>query len=137
TIDRLRFAGLPPVGTTLQNVDRNGKVRATCTVVEGGDEYAGKTYTSLSAAAIVASRDLGNTTKATSGPRFWGLLPGTQRAPKAPKGLDLEVVARAWARYCERAEAATKSVSAEERERLHQLLNGHSSALLNLTAAVA
>jgi hypothetical protein len=50
---------LPPVGTKLLKRDRSGSVLVECLVEEGGFRYRGTLYSSLSAAASAAAKDLG------------------------------------------------------------------------------
>lgn len=64
---------LPPVGTVIVKKDHQGTERVRCTMVEGGVEYAGTTYKSISAAAMAAAKTLGLTSKTQNGYAFWGL----------------------------------------------------------------
>ncbi len=61
------------VGTTIKKLDRDGKVRARCTVVKDGIRYAGKTYPSISSAAMAAMKKLGLKSKAVNGYVWWGI----------------------------------------------------------------
>jgi hypothetical protein len=64
---------LPPVGTAIKKLDRDGKVRARCTVVKDGIKYAGKTYNSISSAAMAAMKALGLKSTAVNGYVWWGV----------------------------------------------------------------
>lgn len=67
-------ARLPAVGTVIEKKDRHGQVRCRCEVLEGGRiAYARQEYSSISAAALAAARDLGLTNKTYNGFVFWGL----------------------------------------------------------------
>lgn len=63
----------PPVGTVIQKKDRHGNVRCEVKVVEGGWEHKGTVYSSISASAMAAARDLGLKAKAFNGWLFWNL----------------------------------------------------------------
>ena len=81
--DRSRFHYLPKVGTVIVKRDRDGKVRAKCTVAEDGQiRYAGKLYRSLSGAAVAACKTLGLHTPTINGWTFWDVPKGLT-APKA------------------------------------------------------
>ena len=60
-------------GTVIKKLDRDGKVRATCTVVKDGFKYAGKVYASISSAAMAAMKKLGLKSKAVNGYVWWGI----------------------------------------------------------------
>ena len=93
-------------------------------------------HKSLSAAAIAASRDLGNTTKQTSGPKFWGLVEPKPRA-QAAKALDLDKVESAWTKYRERAEALVKEAGTDDLARVRILLLAQAEALFALATPPA
>lgn len=61
------------VGTVIKKLDRDGKVRAACTVVKDGFKYAGKVYASISSAAMAAMKKLGLKSKAVNGYVWWGI----------------------------------------------------------------
>lgn len=83
---------LPAVGTVIQKLDRNGKVRCECVVAKNGIRYAGNLYRSLSGAAAGAAKDLGLSGDSFNGYLFWGLKKPGQRDP-------LDRVERFWQRY--------------------------------------
>ena len=118
---------LPPVGTELTKRDRQGSERAQCRIVEGGIEYGGRLYKSLSAAAMAAARDIGLTSPTMNGFAFWGL--SKQRRP--PKD-QIEALERAWERYRERADKTIKMVSGGERAVLGESLRQHLGTLTAL-----
>jgi hypothetical protein len=60
------------VGKVIQKVSR-GKVRCECKVTLNGIFYNGKTYRSLSGAAMAAAKDLGMRSTALNGWAFWGV----------------------------------------------------------------
>lgn len=76
---------LPPPGTVLRKVDRNGTVRCEAVVGDGGQViYRGVTYSSISAAAKVASADIGLAARSCDGYAFFGLK-NRSDAPRAPR----------------------------------------------------
>jgi hypothetical protein len=80
---KTRFHYLPKVGTVIEKRDRNGKLRARCTVLEGGKiRYGGKVYESLSGAAVAACEKLGLTTKTINGWVFWDVPKGLTHKAK-------------------------------------------------------
>lgn len=65
---------LPPPGTVLRKIDRNGAVRCEAIVGENGQViYRGVTYSSISAAAKVAAGDIGLAARSCDGYAFFGL----------------------------------------------------------------
>lgn len=65
---------LPPVGTVIKKLGRDGQVRAECVVLEDGQiGYNGQRYRSLSGAAMAAAAAMGLTAAAQNGYVFWGL----------------------------------------------------------------
>jgi hypothetical protein len=102
-------ARLPPVGTVIEKRDRHGQVRCACTVEEGGISYDGTLYRSLSAAAMVAAKDLGLTNKTQNGYTFWGL----SKPPRAPSD-PMEALDRAWTRYHGKVAAIVKDDVTDE-----------------------
>src|SRR5207248_2386410 len=70
---KARDVRLPEVGTVIQKRDRKGELRSECKVVDGGIEYKGTVYKSLSSAALAASKDLGLGASTLDGWSWWGL----------------------------------------------------------------
>jgi hypothetical protein len=121
---------LPDVGTVIKKVDRYGDVRCECTITQGGVEYNGKVYRSISAAAMAAARDLGLENKTQNGYTFWGLEPARTSNLVAAMGLK-------GRRFQEAAGAAVSGVTAENREQLRAELTKHRESLDSLLAQVA
>lgn len=128
---------LPPIGTKIVKRDRKGNIRAACEVVEGGVLYAGKTYQSLSGAALQAAHDLGLKTKTLNGWAWWGLAdePRPARAPKA-KHLDLSPIDKGWARFWKHAQTALAEVSDDQYPMLLANLSDKAYTLTQLMAKV-
>jgi len=78
----LRDNRLPPVGTVLRKVGRDGQV-CQATVVAGGIKYKGEVYGSPSGAAVAAAADLGHTAERENGYIFWGLKKGVRPATRS------------------------------------------------------
>ncbi len=98
---RERDSRLPPPGTTLKKVSRDGAVRCECKVTETGFIYKGTEFRSLSAAAMAAAKDLG-VKGAQNGWLWWGLV------KQQPRIVDpVEALQAAWERYHERIKAIT------------------------------
>lgn len=78
---------LPPPGTVLRKVDRNGAVRCEAVVGENGQVvYRGVTYSSISAAAKVAAGDIGLAARSCDGYAFFGLKNRSgESAPRAAR----------------------------------------------------
>jgi hypothetical protein len=93
--------------------------------------YKETTYQSLSAAALAASRDLGLTAKTLDGWAWWGLK--TRQAPTGSRAVT-DLLTRAFAAYHERAAGLLKSASAEDADKLRQVLRAQSAALSELGA---
>jgi hypothetical protein len=125
---------LPPVGTVIEKRDRRGAVRCACEVTEKGVRYRGTLYTSLSAAAVAAAKDLGLAAKAINGFTFWGLA-----KPARPAADPLAALERAWDRYASRVESALEGAKASEegREPVLSALQRHGRVLKNLHDEVA
>ena len=103
-------ARLPPVGTLIEKKDRAGKVRCSCTVLEDGRiEYAGKIFSSISAAALAAARDLGLTNRTFNGYVFWGLS-----KPSRPVADPVEAVKVLGTKFIERLKAVFASCAVEQ-----------------------
>ena len=105
-----------------------------CAIVEGGVNYNGTTYTSLSGAALAASRDLGLQTKTVDGWSWWGLK---DRAASPSKKNVIESLERAFDKYRERADAAVKTASAEDAAKLRDAFRSQSEALSQIATLVA
>ena len=64
---------LPPVGTVLRHLAKDGKtVLAEVTVTEKGIEWKGVFYTSMSKSALIVANDLGAKLIAVNGWDWWG-----------------------------------------------------------------
>lgn len=127
---------LPPVGTVVVKSDRHGKERVRCVIVAGGIEYAGKTYPSLTAAAMVAQRDLGLTSKTVNGWLFWALRKPAARTGTATRD-PLAALNKAWANYLERARTAHQTATGATREQLNEALAHHVGELVSLVSPPA
>jgi hypothetical protein len=125
---------LPAPGTVLQKRDRHGAVRCECTIEEGGAiRYAGKTYRSLSSAAMAAAKDLGLGGKTQNGFSFWGL----SKPPRRPSD-PLVTLERAWARYHGNVEALVKEgVTDENRSTVVATIRRHAQVIESLREKVA
>lgn len=124
---------LPAPGTIIQKKDRHGRVRCECTVEKDGIRFKGKTYSSLSAAAVAAAKDLGLAGKAMNGFVFWGLT-----KPPRPGADPVAALERAWERYRGVAESvAGDGVSDEKRGKVKALIAKHAQALTGLREKVA
>lgn len=92
---------LPPAGTEITKFflrgPNRGKPRCRCTVEEDGIRYKTRLYTSLSAAAMAAAKDLGLTNKTQNGYVFWNLT-----KPRRPAADHKEASSRAFERYVSR-----------------------------------
>ena len=121
---------VPPVGTLIQKLDRNGAVRCECSIDTEGIHYRGVLYRSLSAAAMAAAKDLGLANKTQNGFTFWGLSKPSRKSGDPLAGLN-----KAWERYRAHAEALTKA--AERPEGLLPALDRHSKAMEALLGSVA
>lgn len=89
---RAAIGRLPEVGTVLRRDCRDGRT-VEATVVEGGVEFGGEVYASLSAATTAAAAALGR--KYTAPRNFWncsrdvqGALPRGQAPVRGPSGAD-------------------------------------------------
>jgi hypothetical protein len=98
-------------------------VHCRCTVNEDGITYAGKSYSSISSAALAAAQDLGLKNKTQNGFVFWGL----SKPAGAPKDL-LTGVESAWTRYRERLEKLLAGVTEENRDDVAITLGKHRDA---------
>ncbi len=111
---------LPPVGTVIKKLDRHGAVRCECKVVDGGFEYKGEHFKSLSGAACAAAKDLGVNGQ-QNGWLWWGLVKQDARA-KNP----VQVLEKAWDRYSARVKAlAGAEMDAGAKKQVAELLEDH------------
>jgi len=128
-----RGGEMPAVGTVIKKIDRYGVVRCECTVEEGGIRYERTLYSSLSAAAMAAAKDLGLTNKTQNGWTFWGLT-----KPARPSSDPLETLPRAWERYRGSVTAAVKDgVNDENRDKVRVALETHAQGIQALREQVA
>lgn len=74
TKTRERDPRLPPPGTVIRKLDRQGNARCECVVEDEGIRYNGRLYRSLSAAALVATKDLGTPMRSVNGFAWWGIV---------------------------------------------------------------
>jgi hypothetical protein len=111
---------LPPVGTVLKKLDRrHGAVRCECKVVEGGFEYKGEFFKSLSGAACAAAKDLG-ISGAQNGFVFWGIV----KEPRATNPV--QAIEKVWERYNARVKAiAGAGLDAGTKKQVAELLEEH------------
>lgn len=122
---------LPPVGTVIQKRDRKGILRCECKVVDGGIEYQGTTYKSLSSAALAASKDLGLGASTLDGWSWWGLK--TRPAVATAKKDVVASLERAFAKYVEKADAMVKATTGDDARKVLGALRSHGTALLAMT----
>ena len=117
----------------LQKKDRHGAIRCECTIEENGIRYAGAVYRSLSAAAMVAAKDLGLANKTQNGWNFWGLTKPARHAGDPLGALD-----RAWERYRARADSAVASAKSDDdvRVRVKAAIARQAGALAEITQAL-
>jgi hypothetical protein len=114
-------------------VDRHGTVRCECRVEQDGIHYAGKTYKSLSAAAMEAAKDLGLTNKTQNGFVFWGLS-----KPPRPARDPLAALERAWERYRGSVEAVVQDGASDEtRGQVLAAITKHAESIEALREKVA
>ena len=106
---RTRDPRLPPVGTVVVKRDRHGAERACCTMVEAGTEYNGTVYQSISAAALVAAKDLGLGGTTQDGFAFWQLKKAATRV--VSKKDPISQIESAWDRYHKRVVEAVAAVA--------------------------
>ena len=117
---------LPKIGTVIEKRDRSGAVRCKCEVIDGGIRYKGKTYGSLSAAAMAAAGDLGLKAEALNGWVWWGLQ--AAQSAKDP----VEAVQSVSARFIERAKALLTSANDDDRAALVKEVERHAAAVEKL-----
>jgi hypothetical protein len=127
-----RDARLPAVGMVIKKLDRHGAVRCECKVVEGGFEYKGELFKSLSGAAMAAAKDLGVTGQ-QNGWTWWGLQ---KQAPRAKNPV--QVIEKAWNRYSARVKAiSTASLDAGMKRELVDLLESQGRKIVQVADAIA
>jgi hypothetical protein len=122
---------IPPTGTVIKKVDRHGKVRCECRVVEGGFFYNRTTYPSLSAAAMAAANDLDLKNKTQNGFTFWGL----SKSPRPPSD-PVEALTQAVERFHSRADAVKDAVTDDNRPKVKAVMLKHQQKLEALLEAV-
>ena len=102
-------ARLPPVGTVIKKLARDGRVRCECKIEAEGVRYDGEIYKSLSGAAVAAAKALGLSGSSFNGYVFWGLAKPARASADPAVRLD-----KLWARYEEAASALLKGAGAEK-----------------------
>jgi hypothetical protein len=122
---------LPPVGTVLKKLDRrHGAVRCECKVVEGGFEYKGEFFKSLSGAACAAAKDLGVNGQ-VNGWLWWGLT-----KPDALAKNPVRAIEKVWERYNARVKAiAGAGLDAGTRKQVAELLEEHRTKIAEASGA--
>ena len=123
---------LPPVGTVITKLDRHGIERARCQMVEGGIEYRGTVYRSISAAAMAAAKDLGLGGKTQDGFAFWKLK---KAPPRRDAPSPAEALAKAWERYRGRAVDSLNAACGEHHTTILHDLRRHLAELVELVPA--
>ena len=96
---------------------------------DGGIRYRGKMYSSLSAAAVAAAKDLGLASKALNGNVFWGLS-----KPGGTGSDPISAMERAWARYTDVVQYAASGNAGVDRGKLRTLIGKHVETLSALSA---
>jgi hypothetical protein len=118
-------ATLPPVGTVIEKVDRYGNLRCKCTVEADGIRYNRRLYSSISAAAMAASKDLGLKNTTQNGYTFWGIT-----KPRRPAADRKEGVTRAWERYTGQISAwVQEGGTGDDRAQIAAMLHQHARKL--------
>jgi hypothetical protein len=126
-------ATLPPVGTVIEKLDRYGNLRCKCTVEADGIRYNRRIYSSISAAAMAASKDLGLKNTTQNGYTFWGIT-----KPRRPAADRKEGVTRAWERYTGQISAWVQEGGAgDDRAQIAAMLHQHARKLDGLHKRVA
>jgi hypothetical protein len=122
---------LPPVGTVLKKFDRrHDAVRCECKVVEGGFEYKGEFFKSLSGAACAAAKDLGVNGQ-VNGWLWWGLIKQDARE-KNP----IQAIEKFWERYSARVKAiAGAGLDAGTKKQVAELLEEHRTKIAEASGA--
>jgi hypothetical protein len=121
---------LPPIGTVIRKLDRHSAVRCECKAVEGGFEYKGELFKSLSGAACAAAKDLG-IAGAQNGFVFWGIVKPDARA-KNP----VQAIEKVWERYNARVKAiAGAGLDAGTKKQVAELLEEHRTKIAEASGA--
>jgi hypothetical protein len=121
---------LPTVGTVLRKLDRHNAVRCECKVVEGGFEYKGELFKSLSGAACAAAKDL-RISGAQNGFVFWGIV---RADPKAKNPV--QAIEKVWERYNARVKAiAGAELDAGTRRQIAELLEEHRTKIAEVSGS--
>jgi hypothetical protein len=122
---------LPPVGTVLKKFDRrHDAVRCECKVVEGGFEYKGEFFKSLSGAACAAAKDLGIHGQ-VNGFVFFGIVKQDAK-PKNP----VQAIEKVWERYNARVKAiAGAGLDTGTRKQVAELLEEHRTKIAEASGA--
>ncbi len=125
---------LPPVGTVLKKVDRHGAPRCEAIVEDGGRiRYNGTVYSSLSAAAMAAAKDLGGGGGSVNGWAFWGIVKVAR-----PQRDPLLALDRAWERYRGNVESLVKTgITDDNRSKVASAIKKHATAIEALRDKVA
>ena len=123
---------LPPVGTVIKKLDRHGRIRCQCTVVEDGIKYKGQLFGSLSGAAMAAAKDLNLTNKTQNGFTFWGLTKPTRKIANP-----VDAMAKAFGRSHGVAAIVTAAATDQNHAQIRGLLQEQAQAIENLLTQVA
>jgi hypothetical protein len=131
-------ARLPGVGTIIRKLDRKGNIRCECKVVEGGIDYKGQVYQSLSGAGLAAAKDLGLKSTTNDGWTFWGVRkrPSTRGTEGAKAGA-VASLERAFAKYHQRANEIAKRAIGDDRVKVLATLRNQGAALAALVPPAA
>jgi hypothetical protein len=120
---------LPPVGTVIRKLDRHGALRCEVKVVEGGFEYKGELFKSLSGAACAAAKDLGIHGQ-VNGFVFWGIV----KEPRAKNPV--QAIEKVWERYSARVKAiAGAGLDAGTKKQVAELLEDHRTKIAEASGA--
>jgi hypothetical protein len=120
---------IPEVGTVIRKLDRHGSTRCQCEVVEGGFEYKGELFKSLSGAACAAAKDLGIHGQ-VNGFVFWGIV----KEPRAKNPV--QAIERVWDRYSARVKAiAGAGLDAGSKKQVAKLLEEHRTKIAEASGA--
>jgi hypothetical protein len=121
---------LPPVGTVIRKLDRHGAVRCEVEVVEGGFEYKGEFFKSLSGAACAAAKDLGIHGQ-VNGFVFFGIVKQDAKARNPVQAIE-----RVWDRYNARVKAiAGAGLDAGTKKQVAELLEEHRAKIAEASGA--
>ncbi len=123
---------MPPPGTVIWKFDRRGGIRCECEVVEGGFEYKGEIFKSLSGAATAAARDLGVAGQ-QNGYVFFGLA---SAEPKLKNPV--QVIEKAWERHSARVKKiSAANLDAGVKRELAQLLESQGQKIVQAADAIS